>query len=66
MVLIKDHDITIARDCLVGLMEDGERALADKGYIGDCHFLCPFNQPGHLQKDNLIPFIMEQGKQLKD
>ena len=36
------HDLKIARDKLCDHMKEGEKGLADKGYIGDIHFLCPF------------------------
>lgn len=39
------HDVTIARSTIIHQMLPEERALADKAYIGDMHFLCPFKPP---------------------
>jgi hypothetical protein len=50
---ISNHDLTIARSGFVMMLEEGETASADKGYIGDRHFLTPF-KPADTLEENLF------------
>lgn len=43
------HDLTIARDKVTKKMNNNEKALADKGYIGEEKFCCP------IKRRNLTP-----------
>jgi len=56
------HDLRIARSNFVNVLGSSQRALADKGYIGDFHFIVPFKPPrGDKQKAfNLNHYTVRQ------
>jgi len=50
------HDLTIARHAIVNHLQQGEKGVGDKAYIGSEHFFAPFKpaETEAQQKYNII------------